>query len=87
MSTITAEQRQAEFRVEWDRIQADVRNGKYGDFQLVRTLIVARYQSEHPDCEEIGTSDVNHMIYGYFRGNEETTWAEVWGDLYYYLEG
>jgi hypothetical protein len=60
----------------WDRIQTDARNGKWGDFSDLRRALCDRHAEQHPD-DGIGTSDVNHMIFGMLHGNEDMTPADA----------
>jgi hypothetical protein len=56
----------------WNRIQSDARSGKWGDFNELRRALCDRHSDEHPD-DGISSSDVNHMVYGLFAGNEDMT--------------
>jgi hypothetical protein len=61
---------------EWNRIQDAARAGKWGDFSELRHALCERAAERNPD-EGIGSSDVNHMIYGMFRGNEDMSPADA----------
>jgi hypothetical protein len=54
----------------WDRIQADARRGKWGDYSLIRNLICEREAQENPGGD-IGSSDINHLLFGFFHGRED----------------
>lgn len=56
----------------WDRIQTAARAGKYGDYQTLRRTLCDAHAEAYPD-EGIGSSDVNHMIFGLFQNNEDCT--------------
>ena len=77
---ITVQTRAEAHAAQWERIQKDARAGKWGEFNFLRTLLVERASRENPD-EGIGTSDINHMIFGLVSYREDATEAEVMGEL------
>ena len=50
----------------WKRLFTELRNS--GWYSLARRLAVKELQAR--DCEEIGSSDINHVIYSQLEGAE-----------------
>jgi hypothetical protein len=64
----------------WNRIQQDARDGKWGDFNMIRHLLCERAAAENPD-EGIGSSDINHMVFGLLSGREDMTPQQVMEEI------
>lgn len=60
----------------WNRIQKDARDGKWGDWQDLRHALCERASERNPD-EGIGSSDINHMVYGLVSSNEDMSPADA----------
>jgi hypothetical protein len=65
----------------WNRIQQDARAGKWGNFNVIRSMLCEEAARENPD-DGIGSSDVNHMVFGLFENREEMTPGETMDELF-----
>lgn len=54
---------------DWKKIQDDLRNNCYGDWEEIRNELCETESRRHPG-QGISSSDINHMAYGAVKSGE-----------------